>query len=113
MITVKSRIKLRRDTTANWNQNINFIPLEGEAIIYTDYRTIDNGDGTTTTLPGIKIGDGNAYLIDLPFVTDGVAGDLLRHEQNTNIHVTSADKEYWNSKFGGYVYDENLIFENS
>ena len=80
MTTIKSRIKLKRDTTAHWNQNIHFIPLNGEAVIYTDYRTIENDDGTTTVIPGIKIGDGKAYLIDLPFVTDGVALDLLKHE---------------------------------
>jgi len=27
-----------------------------------------------------------------------VRGDLNSHESNTNVHVTAAEKEYWNSK---------------
>ena len=38
--TVTSRIQLKRDTTAHWNQAIGFIPLPGEVIIYEDYETI-------------------------------------------------------------------------
>jgi len=36
MSTINTRIKLKRDTTANWNAARGFIPLEGEVIIYLD-----------------------------------------------------------------------------
>ena len=36
--TVNTRIQLKRDTTAHWNQATGFIPLPGEVIIYEDYE---------------------------------------------------------------------------
>jgi hypothetical protein len=61
----EARIKFKRDTTANWNNARGFIPLEGEIIVYLDYKSITeevNGDNITTWVPGIKVGDGRAYV---------------------------------------------------
>ena len=33
--TIKTRIQLKNDTKANWNKAINFVPREGEVIIYS------------------------------------------------------------------------------
>jgi hypothetical protein len=72
---VNTRIKLKRDTTENWNNARGFIPLRGEVIIYDDYETktwteMEYGEEVTKTvnIPNIKVGDGMAYVQDLPFV---------------------------------------------
>ena len=60
------RIKLKRDTTANWNAATTFIPLEGEIILYTDYYTDSGG----VIHPNLKVGNGSSLLSDLPFVIE-------------------------------------------
>lgn len=42
-----TRIKHKNDTSANWAKAVNFIPLKGEIIIYSDLRKIKVGDGIT------------------------------------------------------------------
>ena len=51
---IRGRIQSKRDTTANWNATQNFIPLDGEIIVYTDYY----GENT----PAIKVGDGKTVV---------------------------------------------------
>jgi len=43
--------------------------------IYTNYKTIEK-DGEEIVVPGLKVGDGKGYLIDLPFV-NSVGGEDL------------------------------------
>ena len=61
-----TRIQHKIDTYENWNKAENFIPLEGELIIYT---TNENGDAETK----IKIGDGETLVKDLDFAAGGPA----------------------------------------
>lgn len=94
------RIALTRDTTANWNARSTFIPLAGEVIIYTDHSQRDDGNGNVINVPGIKIGDGHAYLIDLPFM-----------EGETSVSV--AEKASWNNKVNcalDVIDQEMLVF---
>ena len=81
------------DTTANWNADRDFIPPAGAIIIYSDYSQIDD-----TPVPAMKIGDGLAYLIDLPFVSDDIRYAIAAHVGNTSIHITSEERQYWNDK---------------
>lgn len=101
-ITIKAKIRLKNDTTANWNQDLSFVPDKGEPIVYTDYKQVENDQGEITNVPGIKIGDGNAYLVDLPFIDDASAqaifDEFSNHVSNTSIHVSSSEKEVWNNK---------------
>ena len=117
MDIVNARILARRDTTANWNAARTFIPMRGEIIIYTDYGTMDDGYGNVINVPGIKIGDGNAYLIDLPFVGNDVRYQILTelraHTENTEIHVTAAEKTFWNNKLNYTINDGNLTFNRN
>ena len=99
--TVNSRIQLKRDTTQHWNEALGFIPLEGELIVYNDYTTVEkkvNGIDTMVTIPGIKIGDGMAYVQDLPFVGDDLRDQILDHINNPEIHVSVRDRLFWNNK---------------
>lgn len=50
----KGRISQKHDTSKNWEEAGNFVPLEGELIIYDDLRKI-------------KIGTGHTKIKDLPF----------------------------------------------
>ena len=96
-----TRIKLKRDTTANWNNARGFIPLAGEVIIYTDYRILTkevNGEERHVPIPGIKIGDGLAYVQDLPFADDAVRSELLDHINDPHIHITEEERLFWNNK---------------
>lgn len=124
-MSVNARIKLKRDTTANWGKARGFIPLDGEVIIYTDYKQITKTiEGVTTTknVPGIKIGNGNAYVQDLAFIDDELRDKLMEHIENQDIHVTLRDKDFWNNKLNmedshdmehAELIDETLIFNRN
>ena len=99
--TVNTRIQLKRDTTENWNNAKGFIPLVGEVIVYTDYSSYEkevHGEIRTILVPGIKIGDGNAYVQDLPFVDKDLRDTLIEHINNMDLHVTLGEKTFWNNK---------------
>ena len=107
-MAVNTRIQMKRDTTAHWNAAQGFIPLDGEVIIYTDYQTITevvNNENVTKKIPGIKIGDGQAYVQDLPFIDQDLRDALFAHIANYDVHVTLNDKAFWNNKLN---YDSTL-----
>ena len=56
---ILSRVRNKHDTQANWEKATNFVPLEGELIIYD----VD----TTNPIPRFKVGDGVKNVNDLPF----------------------------------------------
>lgn len=81
--TVNTRIQLKSDTEAHWNQSAliqdggtkttgtTFVPLAGELIIYSP----DNGSPAYCRL---KVGDGNHSVPQLPFIDAGtVNGEIL------------------------------------
>lgn len=79
-------------TTAEWQDLSNYQSKFGSIYIYTDY---DVKDGVN--IPAIKIGDGSAYVVDLPFMSCG---------------VTEEEKDFWNNKVSAVIdpYDsENLV----
>lgn len=80
-------------TTAEWNEQVQLMSIKNAVYIYTDYKVVDG-----VNYPGIKIGDGLAYVIDLPFVT---AEDK---------RISSADIANWNNKVAVMINGENLIF---
>ena len=103
--TINTRIQLKHDTTANWNRANSFVPKAGEIIIYDDYEiknyTVEEYGETvekTTLIPNIKIGTGNAYVQDLPFVDEKTREMLLDHIHNQEVHVTLQEKQFWNNK---------------
>lgn len=112
--TIDARIRLKHDTTEHWNSTSNFAPLKGEIIIYDDYEIVDGKN-----IPNIKIGDGLAYVQDLPFVDSGIRDQLIAHINNQGIHVTQEEKDFWNNKINiddasdilyDELIDETLIF---
>lgn len=96
------------DTTANWNAQRDLISEEGSIYIYSDYYQ----DGQGRPVPGIKIGDGSAYLIDLPAGNQDLTDRLFDHINNSVIHVSAYDRTFWNNKVTSVIDPadaENLI----
>ena len=82
-------------TTDEWNTDRDLIAKKNTIYVYTDY----DKDREGKDVPNIKIGDGKAYLIDLPFAYSG--------------GVTQEQIEYWNNKISVRLDDEdaeNVIF---
>ena len=72
----KGRLVQKHDVEANWKLATNFIPKQGELIIYD----IDS----THTYERMKIGDGKTVVSSLPFIESSKAAEAT--------HATSADK---------------------
>lgn len=104
------------NTTAYWNRLIGFIPKAGEIIIYSDYDTVVV-DGVTRNVPGIKVGSGNGYVQDLAFVSNSDTELLLDHIHDSVVHITQAERDYWNNKLNvndsQEVVGEQLIFNRN
>ena len=81
------------NTAAGWNAQPTLQSQVNTIYVYTDYRTVNNQN-----VAGIKVGDGNAYLIDIPF-TDAIA---TAHIADTTRHITQAEREFWNNKVSAY-----------
>ena len=85
------------------------VPPIGQLVICTELREITKSDGSTITSAGIKLGDGNTSIEQLPFI-DWFYWD---HINDKNIHVTEDDKKRWNEKIScEVVIDETLNLKN-
>ena len=86
-------------TAEYWNSQLNYIPDQGQVIVYSDSNLI-------------KIGDGTTYLVDLPYITDFISQQLQQHITNTNIHISTAERILWNNKINleDTVEDQTLQF---
>lgn len=108
-----SSIEVR--TTAEWNGDREFPSKKGVLYVYSDYKQIEK-DGKIVNIPGLKLGDDNSYVIDLPFTDEAIYKDLFNHINNHEIHITSAERNFWNNKVRCYMQlsndedNENLIF---
>lgn len=108
-VMINRRTKYIAKTTAEWNSDITTVSELGTIYIYTDYKTLTKDD-KTIAIPGIKVGTGNAYVIDLPFLAiDDQA--IWDHINNGNIHVTLQEKAFWNDKVTVTdIEQETLVF---
>lgn len=90
-------------TTAEWNAQSQLQSETGKVYVYTDHRIDSQGN----RIAGIKMGDGNAYLIDLPFQDEAI----YEHIEDSTIHITAAERAFWNDKVRCYYSSgDNLIF---
>ena len=69
-VNFKTRIQLKNNSTAYWNELTDFVPLQGEMIIYNDNP------------PRMKIGDGITKLQDLVFASALVDNTLSSTSEN-------------------------------
>lgn len=86
--------------TATWNSQAQLVSQQGYIYIYSDHQQDSSGND----IPGIKVGDGNAYLIDLPFSTKLID----EHIADAVAHITSAERDFWNNKVTCYIDDNNI-----
>ena len=49
-------------------------------------------------VPRVKIGDGMAYIGDLPFIDASIWDEIFDHINNTEMHTTLEEKRRWNNK---------------
>ena len=90
---LKTRIKHRIDTAANW-ANLNDPPLEGEFIIYKE-------DEENKIPAKLKIGDGKRTASNLPFITDVDMNNL-----SAGVRIPESITNGLGSKIQG-IYWEN------
>lgn len=91
-------------TKEYWDAQPTLVSEDQAIYVYTNYQSASGKD-----VAGMKIGDGSSYLIDVPFMDEV----LMSHIQDTTIHITQQEREFWNNKVRSYVSDvseEELIF---
>ena len=86
------------DTTENWATRGLAESVEGLIYVWTDYQVVDG-----VNVPGVKIGTGNAYIIDLPFIDAKYA----QHITDTIIHISQQERVFWNNKVTAEVDSQN------
>ena len=92
-------------TTEYWDGQPSLMSVEKAIYIYTDYDHDQEGN----EIPGVKIGDGKAYLIDMPFLDEAMRIHML----DRAIHITEEERQFWNNKVRCYMVDDDedtLIF---
>lgn len=107
---LEDRIIFISRTKAEWEYWGRQQSQKGIFYIYTDNEELSNG----TKVPGIKIGDGLAYICDLPFITDYISQVLLNHINDRVAHITQGERQFWNNKVTSYINKENpnnLVFD--
>ena len=99
-------------TKSDWDSDRTLISEKDVLYIYSDYKVIQNED-QDFYIPGIKLGDGKTYLIDLPFlnnINSDIDKQILQHVKNKDIHITSQQRLFWNNKLNLTMDNENLVF---
>lgn len=93
------------NTKEGWDAQPSLVTEKNTIYVYTDYYQDQDG----TLLPGLKIGDGNAYLIDTPFIDS----KMMDHIYNTSIHITEEQRRFWNNKVrcqDSEIQNQTIIF---
>lgn len=104
------------DTTSNWNMQPSLISEEGALYIYSDHQMIEDDVGNITYIPGLRIGDGTTYLIDLPFLSTVTTQAFYEHVNDIYTHVTPESRELWDNKVSSYLNasdPENLVLSKN
>lgn len=92
-------------STATWNSQPQLISARGYIYIYSDYKQNDQHQN----IAGMKVGDGSAYLIDMPFVDEL----LYNHVADIQVHISQSEREFWNNKVRCFIdplNEHKLIF---
>lgn len=95
--------QVKFNTTVGWDSQTSLVSQVNTLYVYTDHQTDSQG----RPVAGIKVGDGNAYVVDLPF-TDAISTE---HIADTTRHITASERDFWNNKVRCYYAGtEQLIF---
>ncbi|MBQ9006113.1 MAG: hypothetical protein IJ092_07035, partial [Atopobiaceae bacterium] len=85
---------VRTGTTAEWSADPTLVSEAGVLYVYTDHAV----DSTGRPVAGVKVGDGSAYVVDLPFTDEA----LMEHVLDRTVHVTADERAAWNAKVRAY-----------
>lgn len=101
MATLKTKLLLRNDTTANWTTYQEMVLSKGEAGVewYIDATT-------KQTMTKLKIGDGTSTWAQLPYIQQGMIAASVTTDNGGNT-VVSAQVDYSNG-----VYTIKLLKKN-
>jgi len=91
--TVNTRIQLKNDTEANWDKATNFVPLQGEVIIYSA--------DDTHPFSRLKVGNGETRVSALPFIDAGTVDG----ESFSEVIITGANRYAFPS-----IGEENKLY---
>lgn len=83
-------------TKQQWEAENRQTSQSGVLYVTTDYKTVTK-DGTTYNIPAFKLGDGNGYIVDLPYATVDEE-TFFNHVNDKVIHITQAERNFWNNK---------------
>ena len=100
---VQHEAKVYYNTTEYFNNQPTLLSERGSIYIYSDAKTFEGA-----ALPRIKVGTGNAYLIDLHFIDDDIVYQLAHIDT-----VSPEEKQKWNNKVTCYLDEddtESLVF---
>lgn len=89
-------------TDAQWAAQTSLVSDANTLYVWRDHAT----DAQGNEIAGIKVGDGSAYVVDLPF-TDEL---LVEHMADSVRHVTAQERAFWNAKWSGFATGEQLVF---
>lgn len=95
---------MSENTAAGWAVMPDYVPKAGEICLYSDAAKI-------------KIGDGSAFIVDLPFIGEQdiqtLREALQRHMEDMTAHVTEREKEFWNNKLNYEVSGDTLVLNRN
>lgn len=80
---IKTRVINKHDTETNWIKAINFIPLQGEIIVYD----VDSN----YNYERFKIGDGKTLINDLPFTNEALEETFTQQINEVNDKIDSVN----------------------
>lgn len=99
---IKARIVHKHDTAENWSKAANFIPLEGEMIVY-DLDANYNYER-------LKIGDGKTNVNALPFVNDALKTALEADISAVETRIDDIDALVGDTSVSEQIADANIIY---
>lgn len=67
--TLNARVQMKTDKEENWLKATNFIPKNGEIIIYTT--------DATHSYQRVKVGDGIKKVNELPFINEAISESTI------------------------------------
>ena len=106
---ISARIIHKHDIEAHWNLAENFIPKKGEIIVYDP----DYNEETKTgyEYPRFKIGDGETFVYDLPFVVEKIIEKFLEAssiKSSKPVTTISLYGNKWKDTENAGIYTQNI-----
>ena len=93
---INQKLTVVAKTKQQWESENRQTSQPGVLYVTTDYKTVTK-DETTYNIPAFKIGDGNGYIVDLPYATVDEQ-TFFDHVNDRVVHITQGEREFWNNK---------------